>query len=278
MELRKQVEPREEDIIVLSTQIKEMDDELQSYHKHHDDLSMNMQDLLMRLRAAQNEAQAETWHADHIQASLWTIQADVANIMTEIEDMNKVKRVLISTHHKHSVPLRALTPPAAKATSMRAVLRPSTPPPAAAIGASAATATAATAANASALPVQEDTATAAQRDHLERTIATLETRLQKEDAKRYKENLKILKENTLLLAEINLLRKDIKSSERRAARLTQLKNGPAKRLTQTEYDYVNPDQHLLRDSLLAKTRNPTMPGAMKLLKGNIPSLAGLPPV
>ncbi|KAJ3005699.1 Cilia- and flagella-associated protein 57 [Thoreauomyces humboldtii] len=275
MELRKQVEPREEDIIVLSSQIKEMDDELQGYHRCHDDLGMATQDLLMRLRAAQNEVASEGWQIRQTLAALGNVQDDVAEIAAVADDLNAVKRVLISVHHKHTTETRSLTPPPPAPTSLHAVLRPSTPP---------------ALANAAgpALPALQDTAAAAQRDHLERTIATLEKRLQKEDAKRYKQNLKMLKENTVLLglvwtpknlhSEINLLRKDIKSSEKRTSKLCQMQENPSRTLTRAENDFVNPDQHLLRDGLLNKRRSLTMPGALKLLKGDIPTLSGLPPV
>ncbi|KAJ3157757.1 Cilia- and flagella-associated protein 57 [Geranomyces variabilis] len=233
MELRKQVEPREEDIVILSTQIKEMDDELHGYHRHHDDLTMSMQDLLMRLRAATNEGLAEQWRREQEQGKLWRIQDDVGKVIGTIDDINEVKeldltprqRILISTQHKYAAPERSLTPPTPQAVSIKSVLRPSTPQ----ASSTPSLAVTASTPSSSSLPAQEEAATAAQRDHLERTVLTLEKRLQKEDAKRYKENLKMLKENTLLLSEINLLRKDIKLSEKRAAHLKALKAGGGRR-------------------------------------------------
>ena len=49
-----------------------------------------------------------------------------------------------------------------------------------------------------------------QRDHLERTVATLRSKLAKEDKSHKSDNVRIMQENVALIGEINQLRKELR--------------------------------------------------------------------
>ncbi|KAI9091829.1 hypothetical protein DFS34DRAFT_596863 [Phlyctochytrium arcticum] len=263
IELRKQVEPREEDIIVLSKQIKEMDDELNGYHQKHDELGRTIQDLLMRLRAVQNDGKAEAWKCKQGKVTLTAITKDVQDISAKGSDLASLKRQLIAVHHKHQSRAQTPTPPPAPAAEpLINLLRPMTPPP-----------------PPGPLPSEDDIANEAQRDHLERTVNTLNERCQKEAKRRLEENMRMCKENTVLLSEINLLRKDIQNSLGRTKQLSGILDSPSKTLTAAEKEILDPPNSNLRHILGKKKRTTlSMPAAMRLLKGGVASLASFPPI
>jgi chromosome segregation ATPase len=58
-ELKRQIEPRENDINGMTQQIKEMDSELEHYHKSNSALDLQISDLKLRLKAAEKEVNHE---------------------------------------------------------------------------------------------------------------------------------------------------------------------------------------------------------------------------
>ena len=58
-----------------------------------------------------------------------------------------------------------------------------------------------------------------QREHLERTVATLRSKLAKEDKSHKSDNVRIMQENVALIGEINLLRKELKGIKQRERNL-----------------------------------------------------------
>ncbi len=59
-ELKKQIEPRENDIQAMTSQIKEMNVELENYHKSTLELELSIDDLKLKLKAAEKEVGAPT--------------------------------------------------------------------------------------------------------------------------------------------------------------------------------------------------------------------------
>ncbi|KAJ3194367.1 Cilia- and flagella-associated protein 57 [Irineochytrium annulatum] len=186
-ELKKQVEPREKDIVLLSRQIKEMDDELHQYHKGHDILDTTIQDLVLKLRATQMEACVESGKCRDIKTIVRRIQNDVQTLSKDSDDINDLKHTLISTFQKYNVidddSSRSSSKPVATKKSLQRRSDDGG-------------------------PLEEEMEEARQREHLERTIATLRHKLLKGEESRYTENLRIMQENVVLISEINILRKD----------------------------------------------------------------------
>ena len=62
-ELKKQIEPREVEIMDMKEQIKDMDLELERYHKNNSSLELTISDLRLKLEGMQREIlkQRTTW-------------------------------------------------------------------------------------------------------------------------------------------------------------------------------------------------------------------------
>ncbi|KAJ3330953.1 Cilia- and flagella-associated protein 57 [Blyttiomyces sp. JEL0837] len=185
-----------------------MDDELHQYHKGHDNFDTTIQDLLLKLRATQREAELKSMQVREMKAIVHRIQNDVQAVWKQSEVPLEMKRQLVSIFHKYSEieeePERV--DPAGKkekksqdVTDINKLTTPQN-------GIEA---------------LEEEVEESRQREHLERTAATLRHKLKKGEEARYAENLRIMHENVLLLTEINILRKDYQASKMRTQRLIQ---------------------------------------------------------
>ncbi|KAJ3057267.1 hypothetical protein HK097_009926 [Rhizophlyctis rosea] len=245
MELKKQVEPRERDIVTLSEQIQEMDAELHTYQLQHDDLENTIRDLAMKLRAARNEGECERWREREVQATIQKISSGLEEVWREkgrgVADMKVhglsglrviirhltiltivgaalTQRALVALHHKF-LPIPS-TPPPPPDPSIRTSL-PSFSTTTSISSLLRAPIASETAAEVEA-PLEEALQAFAKREHLEHTISVLQHRLEEEEAKRFKANVGVVKENGILLRELNTLRKDLHASTMRAQRLTEI--------------------------------------------------------
>ncbi|KAJ3346258.1 Cilia- and flagella-associated protein 57 [Entophlyctis luteolus] len=208
-ELKKQVEPREKDIVLLSRQIKEMDEELHQYQKTHDLLDTQIQDLLLKLKATQQEVSDETCRVHDMKAAILRIQNDTRFLSKLLGNSADLKRNLVSVYHKFSEMAEEPSTSAKKSISITE-----------------------DGSNKSPEALEEEVEEARQREHFERTAATLNHKLTKGEESRYQENLRIMHENVVLLTEINILRKDLKASKLRTQRLLAAVEGSD--LKQTE--------------------------------------------
>ncbi|KAJ3101659.1 Cilia- and flagella-associated protein 57 [Phlyctochytrium planicorne] len=207
-ELKKQVEPREKDIILLSNQIKEMDDELHQYQKRHDLLDTTIQDLMLKLKATETEAGVEQSRVKDIKTIVRRIQNDVQGLHRDVDDINSLKRHLISIFHKYSnasEPIVGKTAEPSRAKKRLMKLNDEHMENS----------------NNGGDALEEEMEEARQREHLERTVATLKHKIEKGEESKYAENLRIMQENVMLLSEINILRKDFEASRMRANKLTR---------------------------------------------------------
>ncbi|KAJ1555780.1 Cilia- and flagella-associated protein 57, partial [Cladochytrium tenue] len=210
-ELKKQVEPREQDIVLLSKQIKEMDDELLGYHKGQDKLDLVVQDLRMKIRSAEREARVEGLELKDVHGIQHRIQNDLLLVAQLLDRPNDLKRLATELHHKYQQVLRE---PKDRFDSRgrTAILQ-------------AAAAAAAASAGADRRPVdeplEEELDAQRQREHLERTAATLRHKLAKADEVRHSDNVRIVGENVLLLSEANVLTRDLRGTQQRTGRLVE---------------------------------------------------------
>ncbi|KAJ3138825.1 Cilia- and flagella-associated protein 57 [Physocladia obscura] len=202
-ELKKQVEPRENDILLLSKQIKDMDEELHQYQKTHDVLDAQIQDLLLKLRATQKEALDEGEQVRDMKTVIHRIQNDTRNLWSLVNNVADLKRNLVATFHKFSEVSEEPAPPCDTVV----ISKQNTNKDENNSGGGAAEA------------LEEELEEARQREHFERTVATLRHKLHKSEDTRYNENLKIMNENVILLNEINVLRKDYHASKMRMQKL-----------------------------------------------------------
>ncbi|KAJ3214944.1 Cilia- and flagella-associated protein 57 [Dinochytrium kinnereticum] len=252
-ELKKQVEPREKDIILLSNQIKEMDDELHQYQKKHDILDTTIQDLMLKLRATETEAGVEASRVREMKTIVRRIQNDVQYLFKDNEDINVLKRHLISIFHKYSTTPEEPSGKAPEPSRAKKRLMKLNDEAAQKIVSKEDDEDDDGRADGDAL--EEEMEEARQREHLERTVATLKHKIVKGEEAKYAENLRIMQENVMLLSEINILRKDYEASKMRTNHLnfeleSQLKGD------QLPYEELN-----LATQMKSKSKT-------KLLKGN----------
>ncbi|KAJ1558669.1 Cilia- and flagella-associated protein 57 [Nowakowskiella sp. JEL0078] len=205
MELKKQIEPREKDIISLSLQIKDMDEELLSYHKSHGDLDTVIQDLSLKLQAVDREALCEKWRAREIRSTVRRVHTDVKELYKFLKSSNnlELKRHLVNIFkryetidHEPSRPPRDQIVSVSKSeNTYESILH------------------------------EEEIESLRKREHLEGTVATLQQKINKTEEAQHRDNLRIMKEHVTLLHEINTLRKDLKSTNFRTLKLMEPLNG-----------------------------------------------------
>lgn len=76
-ELKKQVEPREKDILGLTVKMTAMNSELLEYHKENQTMDDGIQDLVMKLNAQQKEVGVEKSRGDKVKLAINKIQHDL---------------------------------------------------------------------------------------------------------------------------------------------------------------------------------------------------------
>ncbi|KAI8846624.1 hypothetical protein BC829DRAFT_263015 [Chytridium lagenaria] len=211
-ELKKQVEPQK-DIILLSNQIKEMDDELQQYQKRHDVLDTSIQDLMLKLRATETESALEVSRVKEMKTIVRRIQNDVQSLYKDVDDTNVLKRHLITVFHKYSTTAEEPSGKAPEPSRTEKRLMKLNDEAGVKLGDGVEDAPPAGDA------LEEEMEEARQREHLERTVATLKHKIVKGEEAKYAENLRIMQENVMLLSEINILRKDYEASKMRTHKL-----------------------------------------------------------
>lgn len=76
-ELKKQIEPRENDIKQMKLQITKMDEELAQYYKSNTDLQLRIEQMKLQLDASDRERRKSDQSAAHLQNRLTRFQADL---------------------------------------------------------------------------------------------------------------------------------------------------------------------------------------------------------
>lgn len=76
-ELKKQIEPRENDIKQMKVQITKMDEELAQYYKSNTDLQLQIEQMKLQLDASDRERRKSDQSAAHLQNRLTRFQADL---------------------------------------------------------------------------------------------------------------------------------------------------------------------------------------------------------
>ena len=167
--MKKQIEPRENDIQGMTAQIKDMNVELENYHKSTSELDLSISDLKLKLKAAEKEVTKERNQAIQGIALIRNFKIDLQNMIQHIQEPKLLKSSLKRLYHKYCKDMRYDD-------------------------------------KSDQDPQQEFER---QREYLERTIASLRKKAAKDQFIHRADNVRIMQENVVLISEINHLRKDL---------------------------------------------------------------------
>lgn len=170
-ELKKQIEPREDEIKVMK-QIQEMEAELEHFHKRKTHLELNNMNLLQKLRAKDQEMRKEQQKVQNLEALVRQFKTDLHNCVAYIQEPRLLKEKI-----------RGLSEKYVQRADMVEIAGPN-------------------------LDLQQEYAR--QREHLERNLTTLEKKVIKEREQHHSRYVRIMQENVSLKEEINELRVELK--------------------------------------------------------------------
>lgn len=170
-ELKKQIEPRENDIKEMKEQIQEMESELERFHKQNTGLELNIAELRLKLKATEKELYQERQIVHDVEAVVKRFKTDLHNAAGYIQEPKKLKEHVKELYCKY---VSDDTPEQAGVDA----------------------------------DIQKEYAR--QREHLERSVASLRKKLAKDTEIHRADNVRIMQENVSLIKEINDLRRELK--------------------------------------------------------------------
>ncbi|BFZ16806.1 hypothetical protein BsWGS_19845 [Bradybaena similaris] len=170
-ELKKQIEPREMDIKNMKEQIQEMEGELERFHKQNAQLELNITELRQKLKATDKEMHQERQKVRDVEAIVRRFKTDLHNCVGYIQDPRMLKESIKALYQKH------VQEDITESASVDA-------------------------------DIQKEFSR--QKEHLERSIASLRKKLIKDSEIHKADNVRIMQENVSLIKEINDLRKELK--------------------------------------------------------------------
>lgn len=170
-ELKKQIEPRENDIKLMKDQIQEMESELERFHKQNTQLELNITEYKQKLRATDKELRMERQRVRDIEAIIKHMKIDLHNCVGHIQDPKRLKEFIKELHEKH------VHDDVVESIGVDT-------------------------------DIQKEYAR--QREHLERSVASLRKKLAKDTEIHRADNVRIMQENVMLIKEINDLRRELK--------------------------------------------------------------------
>lgn len=173
-ELKKQIEPRENEIKEMKEQIQEMEAELERFHKQNTQLDLNITELKQKLKATDREMQRERQKVRDVEAEVKRFKTDLHNCVGFIQEPKKLKDSIRELYTKYVQESDAAEIVGIDADIQREYAR--------------------------------------QREHLERSLSTLQKKLAKDTEIHRVDNVRIMQENVTLIKEINELRRELKVS------------------------------------------------------------------
>nr|XP_033772064.1 cilia- and flagella-associated protein 57 isoform X1 [Geotrypetes seraphini]XP_033772065.1 cilia- and flagella-associated protein 57 isoform X1 [Geotrypetes seraphini] len=171
-ELKKQIEPRENEIREKKEQIQEMESELERFHKQNSQLELNIMELRQKLKATEHEMCKERQKVRNLEAIIKRFKTDLHDCVGLIQEPKQLKNCIRELYGKY-----------VKESDVAEI-----------VGVDA--------------DIQQEYAR--QREHLERSLATLKTKLRKDSEIHRADNVRVMQENVSLIKEINDLRKELK--------------------------------------------------------------------
>ncbi|CAL1538634.1 unnamed protein product [Lymnaea stagnalis] len=170
-ELKKQIEPREMDIKNMKEQIQEMESELERFHKQNTQLELNITELRQKLKATDKEMHQERQKVRDVEAIVRRFKTDLHNCVGYIQDPKMLKESIKALYQKH------VQEDITESASVDA-------------------------------DIQKEFSR--QKEHLERSVASLRKKLEKDSEIHKADNVRIMQENVTLIKEINDLRKELR--------------------------------------------------------------------
>ncbi|XP_043554833.1 cilia- and flagella-associated protein 57 isoform X2 [Chiloscyllium plagiosum] len=171
-ELKKQIEPRENDIKEMKEQIQQMETELELFHKHNAQLELNIGELKQKLKATEAEMRKEMEKVRSVESIVKHFKTDLYNCIAFIQEPKKLKDSVRQLYEKY-VPQSEVFEIATVDSNIQKEF-------------------------------------GRQRNHLEKSIATLQKKLLKDTEIHRADNVHIMQENVALIKEINDLRHELK--------------------------------------------------------------------
>ncbi|XP_011693855.1 PREDICTED: cilia- and flagella-associated protein 57 [Wasmannia auropunctata] len=172
-ELKSQIEPRDQEILELKDIIRSMEKELVSLHKTNEGLELQLHEVREKLRSARQEIDCEAHRSKRCQQLLRKIRVDILDASGLVQEPNALKTAVTNLYHKYSGDDEFLRSRKADVDAQCEFIR--------------------------------------QRDHLERTVASLSKQLSR-DTTTGDKGLKLTEENSMLIVELNALREELKEA------------------------------------------------------------------
>ncbi|VUZ42076.1 unnamed protein product, partial [Hymenolepis diminuta] len=182
-ELKKQIEPRENDIRKYKEQIQEMEGELERFNQQNGALDLNNEELKEKLKATLGELKSEREMRRNIQATVKRFRTDIYNVVGKIQEPKALKEGILELYKKH---IQNDMQPLNIDEVIDVML---------------------------AEEMQREFSR--QRDHLERTLAGVRKKLAKDTALHKSEFIRVMHENMGLIEEINKLRVELRNTRHR---------------------------------------------------------------
>ncbi|XP_048844683.1 cilia- and flagella-associated protein 57 isoform X2 [Brienomyrus brachyistius] len=171
-DLKKQIEPRENEIKDMKEQIRQMEGELEQFQNQNTQLDLNIGDLKMKLKTSETETHRQIQKVRQLETLVDRFKTDLHNCVGHIQEPRKLKDSICKLYHRYVQQSDLVDIVAMDADIQKEYSR--------------------------------------QREHMERTMASLQKKLAKESEVHHAENVKIMKENVSLIREINRLRCELR--------------------------------------------------------------------
>lgn len=168
-ELKKQIEPRENDIHAMTTQIQEMNIELENYHKSTSEIDLSIADLKLKLKAAEKEVIKERHAVSKGVRLVKKFKVDLQGIADHIQEPKHLKQTLRRLFQKYCSNYQPQE--ATDQDSQQEYQR--------------------------------------QREYLERSILALAKDSKRAQENHRQDNIRVMQENALLIGEINHVRAEL---------------------------------------------------------------------
>ncbi|XP_037639358.1 cilia- and flagella-associated protein 57 [Sebastes umbrosus] len=172
-ELKKQIEPQQDDINEKKERIHQLEEELAQIDKSNTQLKLTVSDLRLKLKTSDKEMYKEMQKVKDLEMHLQRFKSDLHNCASFIQEPRKLKDSVQMIYARYVPQTDGVEKSSVDDDIQRAFCR--------------------------------------QRDHLEKTVNSLKTRLAKSAEEHEKVYVKIMKDNVALITEINDLRQELRS-------------------------------------------------------------------
>merc|ERR1712173_279522 len=184
-ELKKQIEPRENEIKSNKEQINEMESELERFHKANTSLELEKTTLKQTLRACDADLQGQRQKVRNKSNLIKCIKIELHKCAGKIQEPQELKKAVTNLHAKYCSQADNDT---SNNNNKNDVV------------------------DTSSQEEKSQQLIMRQREHLERSLASLRTKMGKDNSVQKQDHIRIMQENVHLISEINELRKELKGS------------------------------------------------------------------